>query len=180
MKVAALVCLLFVPLMARAQATASPAPAATTTTTFAMTASALALPGNHQTVSGSVSGIMFSPTSKFDFREDNLVPAVPGQLAFFGGFNYHLPPISTAIQNGTNLNGFNFDFYLTGSLGVTRITDSSNNTASHYAGLAGVGVNYKLSKGGTWAMGFEARAARLPGMASGWTAVISLGPSIHF
>lgn len=149
--------------------------------TFSMTASALALPGNHQTVTGAVSGITFSPTPNLDLREDNITPATPGSLAFLGGFSYHLPAISTKINNASpNLNGYNFDVYLTASLGETRITDAAGNTASHYAGLAGVGMRYKLSSGGAWSMGFEARAARLPGMASGWTAVISLGPQLRF
>lgn len=148
--------------------------------TFALTATPVALPGNHQTVAGTIAGLTFTPTQNFDLREDNIL--VPGQnfQGYFGGFNYRLPAISTAVNNvSPNLNGYRFQFYLTASMGVDRITPPNENTAQHYAFLAGGGVNYMLTSGGMWTLGVEIRYAKFPGLANN-TAIVSLGPSIHF
>jgi len=165
-----------------------PAGAQTTSTaasyqTFSLTGQAIALPGNHQTVAASVSGLTFTPTPNFDLREDNVLVPGTNLMGFFGGFNYRLPAISTALNNvSPTLNGYSFQFYLTGSAGVDRISPpagSSLPVAQHYAFLAGIGFNYKLSKGGAWTFGGEARYAKLPGYANN-TAIIGVGPTLHF
>jgi len=146
---------------------------------FSLTAQPVALPGNHQTVAGTVAGVTFTPTANFDLREDNIL--APGQnfQGFFGGFNYRLPAISTKLNNvSPNVNGYRFDFYITASAGVDRITLPTN-TAQHYAFLAGGGITYDLTNSGTWTLGVEVRYAKLPGLANN-TAIVSVGPAWHF
>lgn len=146
---------------------------------FSLTAQPIALPGNHQTVAGTVAGITFTPTQNFDLREDNII--VPGQnlQAFLGGFNYRLPVISTKLNNiSPNVNGYRFQFYVTGSVGVDRIT-LPDATRQHYAFLAGGGINYDITGSGTWTMGVEVRYAKFPGLANN-TAIVSVGPTLHF
>jgi hypothetical protein len=158
----------------RAQTPASPI------STFSLTAQPIALPGNHQTVAGTVAGMTFTPTTNFDLREDNVI--VPGQnfQGYFGGFNYRLPVISTAVNNiSPNLNGYRFQFYLTGSAGVSIVSPPGGTSASHYAFLAGGGITYDITQSGSFALGVEVRYAKLPGLANN-TAIVSLGPSWHF
>lgn len=148
-----------------------------TTNTFALTATAVSLPGGGQTIAGSVAGITFTPTANLDLREDNLLAS--GAQGFFGGFNYRLPVLSTKLNNmSPTLNGYRFQFYVTASAGVDRIT-SGVVTAQHYAFLAGGGINYDLTGSGRWTFGGEVRYAKLPGLANN-TAIVSVGPSIHF
>lgn len=146
---------------------------------FSLTAQPIALPGGHQTVAGTVAGMTFTPTANFDLREDNILAPGANFQGFFGGFNYRLPIISTAVNNiSPNLNGYRFQFYVTGSAGVDRITLPAQ-TKQHYAFLAGGGVNYDLTGTGRWTMGFELRYAKFPGNANN-TVVVSMGPELHF
>lgn len=156
------------------------------TSTFSLTASPIALPAGGHTVAGSISGFTFAPTPNFELREDNLIvsgpAAVPGNaMGFYGGFSYYLPVLSTKLNNASpNVNGFRFRFHLTASFGVDRYGDSAGNTLQHYSALAGGGAEYDLTGSGKWSMAVEIRAARLPGIANGWTTVVSLGPALHF
>lgn len=154
------------------------------TNTFSMTGQPVALPAGGSTVAGSISGLTFSPTPNFDLREDNLVVATPAaqgtSLGFFGGFNYRVLDLSKYLNNvSPNLNGYRFNFYVTASAGVDRITDAAGNTRQHYAFLGGGGISYDLNQSGSWQMGVEIRYAKLPGIANN-TAIVSLGPSFHF
>jgi hypothetical protein len=74
------------------------------------------------------------------------------------------------------LNGLNFQFGLTASSGVVRIT---TNSAEHYGFTAGGLINYKLSAGGMWTLGAEVQYAKFPGMNNN-TFTVSLDPAIHF
>jgi hypothetical protein len=151
-------------------------PAPSPVNTFALALSPISLPGNKQTVVGTASGATFTPTANFDVREDNLLAS--GFQFFGGGFNYRLPVLQTKLNNASpNLNGFRFQFYLTGTVGVDRITVGQ--TAQHYAFLAGGGVNYDLTGSGTWTLGGEVRYAKFPGLNNN-TVVVALGPAIHF
>lgn len=181
MKFAAFVCLLFAPLMARAQATASPAPAAGTQTTFTITAAPIALPGNHATFAGTAVGATINMTSNFAFRDDNLIgPAGSNFQGYFGGIQYQIPAIGQKINaTSPTINGFKLRFYITASAGIDRISQSSTVTNNHYAFLAGGGFTYDMTNSGNFTLGAEIRYAKLPGYANN-TALVSFGPAFHF
>jgi hypothetical protein len=148
------------------------------TNTFSFNLTPISLPGGKQTVAGTAAGMTFSPTPNFDLREDTII--APGQnfQAFMGGVNYRLPVISTKLNNASpNVDGSRFQFYVTASVGIDRIT--LGDTRQHYAFLAGGGINYDLTGSGKWTMGGEVRYAKFPGLLNN-TVVVSLGPSIHF
>lgn len=146
---------------------------------FSLTAQPIALPGGKTTVAGTVAGITFTPTTNFDLREDNILAPGANFQGFFGGFNYRLPALSTHLNNvSTSMNGYRFQFYLTGSVGVDRITLPAE-TKQHYAFMAGGGVNYDLTGSGRYTMALEVRYAKFPGSANN-TVVVSVGPAIHF
>lgn len=167
--------LIFFTLPARAQ-TPAPAPAPAT---FSLTASAIALPGGGQTVAGADAGMTFTPTPNFDLRYDTLMAPASNFSGFYGGFNYRLPVLSTKLNNASpNLNGMRFQFYLTASAGVDRIS-ATGPTREHYSFLAGGGVNYDLTSSGSWTFGVEVRYAKLPGIANN-TAIVAFNPTWHF
>lgn len=151
-------------------------------TTFALTAQPIALPGGKQTVAGTLAGMALTVTDKFDLRNDNIIAPGNNFQGFFGGFNYRLPIISHKLNNASpTLNGERFQFYLTASVGIDRITPAvkTDATKSHYAVLAGGGVNYDLTGSGHWTFGAEVRYAKLPGLQNN-TAIVSVGPTLHF
>ena len=155
-------------------------PAPPPVTTFSLTSTALALPGGKSTFAGTDAGMTFTPTPNFDLREDNIVAPSGNFLGFYGGFNYRLPVLSTKLNNvSPNLNGYRFQFYITGSAGVDRITDAAGNARQHYSFLAGGGVQYDLTSSGTWTLGAEVRYAKLPGLINN-TAIVTFGPQFHF
>lgn len=152
--------------------------------TFALNAQPIALPAGGQTVAGSISGLSFSPVPNVDLREDNIVVSTPAaqgtSMAFFGGFNYRVLELSRFLQNASpTLNGYRFQFYVTGSAGVDRVTDAAGNTRQHYAFLGGGGISYLINASGSWQIGVEVRYAKLPGIANN-TAIVGVGPSFHF
>jgi hypothetical protein len=154
-------------------------PAQSVTNAFSLTLAPISLPGGKQTVVGTDSGLTFSPTTNFDLREDNIL--APGQnfQGFFGGINYRLPFLQTKLQNTSpTVNGYRFQFYVTASAGIDRITGPSS-TTQHYAFMAGGGVNYDLTGSGTWTMGGEVRYAKFPGLNNN-TVVVAVGPAVHF
>lgn len=150
--------------------------------TFSMTTQAISLPGGRSTVAATDTGLTFNVTQNFALRSDNIVTPMSGsslQGAYFGGFNYTLPALSTKLNNASpNLNGLRFQFYLTASAGVDRITSASG-IVQHYAFLAGGGMNYDLNASGSWRLGVEVRYAKLPGYANN-TVIAAVGPSFHF
>lgn len=151
---------------------------------FSLTSTAMALPGGKSTVAATDQGFSFTPTPNFDLRYDTFIAPNPNSsstfTAFFGGFNYRLPILSTKVNNvSPTINGFRFQFYITGSAGVDRVTDSSGVTKQHYSFLGGGGVNYDLTQSGKWTLGVEAEYAKLPGLVNN-TAVVKFGPAIHF
>lgn len=148
--------------------------------TFSLTAQPLSLPGGKQTVVGTLSGMTLSITPNFDLRDDNIIAPGNNFQGFFGGFNYRLPVLGAKLNAvSPNINGNRFQFYLTGSVGVSRITSSTLPTVQHYAFLGGGGVNYDLTGSGRWTFGAEVRYAKLPGLNNN-TAIVSVGPSLHF
>lgn len=148
------------------------------TKTFSLTAEPLMVPGSKtggQTLAAAVTGIAMTVTPNFDLRQDNVITSDGNLQGYFGGFNYRLPVLSRGLNNtSSTLNGYNFAFYLTASAGQDRVGKDS-----HYAFLAGGGLNYKMGKSGTWTFGAEVRYAKLPGYRNN-TILISVGPSLHF
>lgn len=143
--------------------------------TFALTASPITLPNNKTTLVGTIAGVSLTVTNNFDLRQDNILVPAGDFAGYFGGFNYRLPVFSTKLNNiSPTLSGERFQFYITASAG-TGTTPSGN----HVSFLAGGGVNYDLTGSGRWTMGVEVRYAKLPGYANN-TAIVSLGPSLHF
>ena len=152
-------------------------------TAFTSTLQPITLPGGRTTVMGTDAGMALTITPNFDLREENILAPSNGAAIFLGGFNYRLPILSGALNNASpTLNGWRFQFYVTASAGVNRLTSlavSPSSTSTHFALLAGGGVNYALTATGNWTFGAEVRYAKLPGMANN-TAVVSVGPSFHF
>lgn len=142
---------------------------------FSLTAQAVALPGGGQTVAATDVGFTKQITTNFSLRDDNVLAPSNGLQFFGGGGNYFLP---TSFLKKTKLNPGNFQPYLTGSIGVDRIVPAAGSSQQHIAFLIGGGLNYKASNG-MWVNLFEARYAKLPGLASN-TAIISSGFSLNF
>lgn len=148
--------------------------------TFSLTGQPIALPGGGQTVAGTLAGFTFTPTPNFDLKNTNLVANSGNFVGLYGGFNYRLPILSTKLNNiSPNINGMRFQFYITGSAGIDRVTDAAGNVRQHYSFLAGGGINYDLTNSGTWTLGGEVQYAKLPGLANN-TAIVSFGPAWHF
>jgi hypothetical protein len=149
-----------------------------TATTFSLTASPLMVPGSTSggsTLAATITGINLTITPNFDLRQDNIITTDTKLQGYFGGFNYRIPQLSAGLNSiSPNLNGYNFQFYITGSAGADVV-----NGARHYAFLAGGGLNYKLTSGGAWTLGAEVRYAKLPGYNNN-TMIVSVGPTFHF
>lgn len=157
--------------------TATTTPTTPQVTPVSFTATAIALPGGGTTIAAAETGVLVNVTNNFSLRDKNVVGS--NFQYFGGGFNYYLPSLSTALNNiSPTLDGLRFQFWITGSAGVDRVTQSSL-TNEHYAFTAGGGVSYALSASGTWTLGAEVEYAKFPGLANN-TAIVKLGPSIHF
>lgn len=143
-------------------------------TSFTVNLTPITLPGGHSSVAGIESGMTLKLTNNFDVRESNLTST---GLQFYGaGLNYHLPFLSTKLNNvSPNINGLLFDFYLTGTVG-TVLTPTSP-AGGHWGERVGGGFDYSLN--GTWSLGAEVQYFKAPGYANN-TYTVALGPKIHF
>jgi hypothetical protein len=176
---AAIAALLMSTCLATAQ-TAAPAPSQTQTPpsnsgSFSLNAQAVALPGGGQTVAATDVGFTKAITPNLSLRDDNILAPANGMQFYGGGANYFLP---TSFLKKTLLNPANFQPYATASVGVDRIVPSSGPSQQHIAFLIGGGLNYKPANG-VWVNLFEARYAKLPGLANN-TAIISSGFTLNF
>lgn len=150
------------------------------TSTFKLDAQAISLPGNHQTVPGTVIGGTFSVTKNFALRYDNLISPEANMLGFFGGFEYNLPALSKTLNNASPFNGNNFQFYVTSSFGIDRLSPANAPAVQHYAALAGGGVRYDPTANGKFTVNLaEVRYAKLPGYQNN-TVIVSSGLNLHF
>src|SRR5258708_17099702 len=133
--------------------------------TFSMDAQAISLPGGKQTAAGTVVGGTFAITQNFALRSDNLIAPGANLSAYLGGFNYNLPVLSRKLNNmSPNLDGSRFQFYITASVGVDRLSPASGDVRQHYAALVGGGVRYDASGSGRFSVNLaEVRWAKLPG-----------------
>jgi len=159
--------------------TPAPAPVDPQYQTFSVTTSVVSLPGGKSTFAGVDSGITFTPTPNVDLLERNLIATGAGFSYFAGGFNYRIKPLSIGLNNlSPNVNGLRLQFFVTASAGVNRIT-AGTVTAQHYGFTGGGGVNYSLTKSGSWTLGGKVEYAKFPGFANNtWIAV--LNPAFHF
>lgn len=142
---------------------------------FSLNAQAVALPGGGQTVAATDVGATLAITANFSLRDDNILAPSNGMQFYGGGGSYFLP---TTFLKNTKLNPSNFQPYVTASIGVDRIVPASGPSQQHIAFLIGAGLNYKPSNG-VWVNLFEARYAKLPGLANN-TAIVSSGFTLTF
>jgi len=91
---------------------------------------------------------------------------------------FRCAPRNRRTVSPTALNPSDFQPYLTASIGVDRIVPATGPSQQHIAFLIGGGLNYKPANG-VWVNLFEARYARLPGLATN-TAIISSGFTLNF
>lgn len=142
---------------------------------FSLSAQAVALPGGGQTVAATDVGATYQITTNFSLRDDNILAPSNGMQFYGGGGNYFLP---TRFLKSTKLNPLSFQPYVTGSVGIDRIVPAAGPSQQHIAVLIGGGLNYKPASG-MWINLFEARYAKLPGLANN-TAIISSGFTLRF
>ena len=155
-----------------------PAPAATTSTTFTISASVMSFSTAQQTSPATDLGASFAVTPKLSLRSDNILLPSFNTSAFFGGVQYALP--TAKLLGKTNLDPNHFQFYLTGSVGQARVTDSFGELNTHLAALAGGGVNYDPAGTGRFSVNLgEVRWAKIPGLNNS-TVIVSSGLKIGF
>ncbi len=142
---------------------------------FSLNAQAVALPGGGQTVAATDIGFTKGITPNFSLRDDNILAPSNGMQFYGGGGNYFLP---TSFLSKTLLDPKSLQPYLTASIGIDRIVPTSGPSQQHIAFLIGGGLNYKPANG-VWVNLFEARYAKLPGLANN-TAIISSGFTLSF
>lgn len=142
---------------------------------FSLNAQAVALPGGGQTVAATDIGFTKGITPNFSLRDDNILAPSNGMQFYGGGGNYFLP---TSFLSKTLLDPKSLQPYLTASIGIDRIVPTSGPSQQHIAFLIGGGLNYKPANG-VWVNLFEARYAKLPGLANS-TAIISSGFTLSF
>jgi len=142
---------------------------------FSLTAQAVALPGGGQTVAATDVGFTKAITPNFSLRDDNVLAPSNGMQFYGGGGTYFL---STNFLSKTLLDPSSLQPYVTASIGVDRIVPASGPSQQHIALLIGGGLNYKPAIG-VWVNLFEARYAKLPGLANN-TAIVSSGFTLNF
>jgi hypothetical protein len=147
----------------------SPTPFSSASVSFGLTP--IVVPGYGQTLAGAETDTLFSLTT------NNLIGPtvlVSGSSFIGGRYNRVFPSVSTWLQKHTALTGTDFQVGFTASAGVVETGKSQ------WGGRGGFFVNYALNN--TWAMGFEAQANYLPGIATNgkWAPSIAVGPNFHF
>lgn len=147
----------------------------TNQSSFSLNAQAVALPGGGQTVAATDVGFTKAITPNFSLRDDNILAPSNGMQFYGGGGNYFLP---TSFLKKTLLNPASFQPYVTATVGVDRIVPATGSSQQHIGFLIGGGLNYKPASG-VWVNLFEARYAKLPGLANN-TAIVSTGFTLSF
>ena|SRR5271165_1262217 len=154
--------------------TANPNPAANVATNngqFTLNASVMSLSAKTGTIPATDVGAMYAVSVNSSVRFDGIMAPNNAQ-GYFGGYQYFLP--SKWVLAKTNFDPSTFQFYLTGSGGVVRFAG-----AQHAGFLAGGGINYDPTHKGKFVANLiEVRAARLPNVSNGVTAVVSGGMSL--
>lgn len=155
-----------------------PANPSTDMPSFTLSASVLSLPGGNQTSAATDIGATFAVTPRFLLRSDNILAPAVNMQSFFGGVEYRLN--THKILGQTNLDETHFGFYVTASAGQARITVGTNPEQTHFAALAGGGVNYDPTGSGKFSINLaEVRWAKLPGLSNS-TVIVSSGLKLGF
>lgn len=177
MKTLSLISVLLVLAVASFAQTAPVTPPATTAfpeTSVTFNLAPITLPGLKASVAGAETDVLVAPSPSFQVGETSLASS---SMIFEGGRGqYVIKPISTWLQNHSpNLNGYQFQFGLTGSAGVVKPVGAGG--TAHWGERAGVFVNYAVS--GQWGLGVDAEWGNFPGVAHNtWT--LAVGPNLHF
>lgn len=151
--------------------------------TFSTTLSAVNLPGsNGSTLAGTLAGFTYKVTPDFALKQTNLLSSGAATNGFYGGGDYTLPFLSKKLNNmSPTTNGYDFQFQITGSVGVLRVTMPTGQVNQHWSAMFGGRVNYAIKGSKTFSLGLEVQdlyASRdLPKKNN---LLIALGPSIHF
>jgi hypothetical protein len=152
--------------------------AQTASTTYTFALAPVSVPGLGQTVAGTEAIVAVQISNSVSLGETNII--APGNnFQYFGGRGfYQIDWLSKKLNNiSPTLNGLQFQFIPTLSVGVGRITAPV--TQQHIGFTAGGIVNYRFGASGTWALGGKVEYAKFPGLKNnGWIA--SFGPSLHF
>jgi hypothetical protein len=157
---------------ASAQTATPPQAFAETTITFNLTP--ISLPGASTSVGGAETDALIALTPNNHIGETTLIDS---GFTFIGGrYNRTFPSISTWLNNlSPNINGYQFQFGLTSSVGVVRVPGALN--PSHWGERAGAFINYQIN--GTWGVGLEGQWCNFPGYAHN-TYSLAFGPNFHF
>jgi hypothetical protein len=154
----------------------TPAPAAQPQSAFAETTynfalSPITLPGTGTTLSGAESDVMVNFTQNNAFGATTLI----SNNTFVGGrYDRTFPSVANFLQSKTALTGYNYQFYVTGSVGVVR------SAVNHWGERAGVGLRWAPAGSTSFSVAFEATANRLPGIADSWIPAIAVSPQFRF
>jgi len=143
-------------------------------TTVSFNLSPITLPGVKSTVAGAETDVLLTPSNSFQVGETTLTSS---SMIFVGGRgNYVIKSVSDFIQNHSpNLNGYQFQFGFTGSVGVVKPVGVVGNP--HWGERGGVFLNYAVN--GQWGMGVDAEWGNFPGVQHNtWT--FAFGPNFHF
>jgi len=143
-------------------------------TTVSLSLSPISLPGNKSTLAGAETDVLINPSNTFALGPTSILGS---SMVFTGGrVNVVIKPISTYIQNHSpNLNGYQFQFGVTSSVGVVKPVGSVGNV--HWGERAGVFVNYAIN--GNWGTAVDVQWGNFTGVQSNtWT--LAFGPNFHF
>jgi hypothetical protein len=173
-----LVCL-FACSLAFAQTSPEPTPApSTNSTSFTISANVVSLPAGGITSAATDVGQTFAVTPNLFLRGDEILAPAVNLSGYFGGIQYALP--TAKILAKTNLDPAHFQFYITGSGGQARVTVGANPVTTHFAALAGGGINYDPTGKGRFSVNLaEVRWAKFPGLSNS-TVLVSSGLKIGF
>jgi len=134
------------------------------------------LPETSESHVAIIEGEILQLTDRWALRNENLL-ADNGQ-GYFGGVQYALD--LHKLLEKTKWPPEDFEFYLTGSLGKVY-SERDFVARSGVGGLVGGGLNYLPNHTERFEIQvFELRAARLPGLHSGFVAVVSSGIQVGF
>lgn len=144
--------------------------------TFSINLDPVSLPGNKQTVAGTEGGTMLRFTPNNGIGLQTIFAPGDNFQYYSGRYDRHIPYLSNKLQNASpTLNGYKFDFGVTASAGVVRITGPAS--TQHYGFTGGGFVNYYVNN--TWSLGAEVQYAKFPGLNNS-TFTVALDPAVHF
>jgi len=158
----------------------TPAPApAIVSQPWSLNTNVLSLPGNHQTIAASDSGVAFTPTPNLDLYDRNLLSTDGALKVFSGGVNYRLAWLNKKLDSiSQNVNFLRTQIFVTAGAGVDQVT-LAGVTKNHYAFTAGGGINYMLTPNGSWTLGGSVEWAKFPGYQNNGL-IVKIGPTFHF